>query len=61
MQGSRRAFAGGRHYDIGNDLYEAMLDKRMVYTCAYWRDADDLLDRDGSRRQNSFPQILSRA
>ena len=30
------------HYDIGNDLYEAMLDKRMIYSCAYWRDAEDL-------------------
>ncbi|MEM9202593.1 MAG: cyclopropane fatty acyl phospholipid synthase [Actinomycetota bacterium] len=30
------------HYDIGNDLFERMLDKRMIYTCAYWRDADDL-------------------
>lgn len=24
------------HYDLGNDLYQAMLDKRMVYTCGYW-------------------------
>lgn len=30
------------HYDIGNDLYERMLDKRMIYTCGYWRDAHDL-------------------
>ena len=30
------------HYDIGNDLYERMLDKRMVYSCGYWRNADDL-------------------
>lgn len=30
------------HYDIGNDLYQRMLDKRMIYSCAYWRDADDL-------------------
>ena len=30
------------HYDIGNDLYEAMLDKRMIYTCAYWANATDL-------------------
>lgn len=30
------------HYDIGNDLYEAMLDKRLVYTCAYWKNAKDL-------------------
>jgi cyclopropane-fatty-acyl-phospholipid synthase len=33
---------GERHYDTGNDLFEAMLDKRMVYTCAYWKDAKDL-------------------
>jgi cyclopropane-fatty-acyl-phospholipid synthase len=26
------------HYDLGNDLFEAMLDsEHMVYTCAYWR------------------------
>ncbi len=30
------------HYDIGRDLYQAMLDKRMVYTCAYWKDAHTL-------------------
>jgi cyclopropane-fatty-acyl-phospholipid synthase len=30
------------HYDIGNDLYERMLDKRMIYSCAYWRHAEDL-------------------
>ena len=27
---------GERHYDIGNDLYRAMLDKRLTYTCGYW-------------------------
>lgn len=30
------------HYDIGNDLYERMLDPRMVYTCAYWKNASTL-------------------
>ena len=30
------------HYDTGNDLYRAMLDRRMTYTCAYWKDAQDL-------------------
>lgn len=30
------------HYDIGRDLYQAMLDKRMVYTCAYWQNAQTL-------------------
>jgi len=33
---------GERHYDIGNDLYRAMLGERMMYTCAYWRDAETL-------------------
>jgi len=32
----------GAHYNIGNDLYERMLDKRMIYSCGYWRRADDL-------------------
>jgi cyclopropane-fatty-acyl-phospholipid synthase len=30
------------HYNIGNDLYEKMLDKRMLYTCAFWEKAKDL-------------------
>lgn len=39
---SRAYRVGQQHYDIGNDLYEAMLDKRMLYTCGYWKDANDL-------------------
>ncbi|MCA1827496.1 MAG: cyclopropane fatty acyl phospholipid synthase [Myxococcales bacterium] len=34
---TRAAESVRRHYDIGNDLYQRMLDKRMLYTCAYWR------------------------
>ena len=30
------------HYDLGNELFEAMLDQNMVYTCAYWKGAVDL-------------------
>ena len=42
-QGKSRAFEiGQRHYDIGNELFEAMLDKRMNYSCAYWKKADNL-------------------
>lgn len=37
LQTPRRAFTVGKHhYDVGNDLYKAMLDKRLVYTCGYW-------------------------
>jgi cyclopropane-fatty-acyl-phospholipid synthase len=31
-----------KHYDIGNKLYEKMLDKRMMYSCAYWEKAGNL-------------------
>jgi cyclopropane-fatty-acyl-phospholipid synthase len=33
---------GHRHYDLGNDLFIQMLDKRMIYTSAYWKDAATL-------------------
>ncbi len=42
-QRRRRAFRIGRHhYDIGNDLYRRMLDRRMIYSCGYWREAETL-------------------
>jgi cyclopropane-fatty-acyl-phospholipid synthase len=44
-QGPARAFVvGRRHYDIGDDLYERMLDPRMIYSCAYWRSAATLAE-----------------
>jgi cyclopropane-fatty-acyl-phospholipid synthase len=42
-QSKSRAFeVGQKHYDIGNDLFQCMLDKRMAYSCAYWKEAKDL-------------------
>lgn len=42
-QSVARAKANAQHhYNIGNDLYEAMLDKRMIYTCGYWKTAKTL-------------------
>jgi cyclopropane-fatty-acyl-phospholipid synthase len=42
-QSVSRAFqVGQQHYDLGNDLYTAMLDHRMNYTCAYWKNASTL-------------------
>ncbi len=35
---------GKRHYNLGNALFEKMLDKRMTYSCGYWRDASSLDD-----------------
>jgi cyclopropane-fatty-acyl-phospholipid synthase len=43
LQSANRAFQiGERHYDLGNDLFENMLDKRMVYSCGYWKDSKTL-------------------
>ena len=39
---SKAKEVGEVHYDIGNKLYEKMLDKRMTYTCGYWKDAKNL-------------------
>lgn len=42
-QNVRRAKqVGERHYDLGNEFYAAMLDKRMTYTCGYWDGAATL-------------------
>ena len=43
LQNLNRAYqVAQKHYDIGNDLYQAMLDKRLNYTCAYWKNAKNL-------------------
>ncbi len=43
LQNRKRALKVGRqHYDIGNDLYREMLGKTMAYTCAYWKNTNDL-------------------
>lgn len=43
LQSLRRARqVGEAHYDLGNDFYEAMLDRRMTYTCGYWKNAETL-------------------
>jgi cyclopropane-fatty-acyl-phospholipid synthase len=43
LQSKDRAFqVGERHYDAGNDVFEAMLDSRMIYSCGYWEHAKDL-------------------
>lgn len=38
----RAARSGRAHYDLGNDLYLAMLGASMVYSCGYWHGAGAL-------------------
>lgn len=33
---------GKKHYDLSNEFFKAMLDKRMIYSCAYWKNAKTL-------------------
>ena len=43
LQSEQRAWQVGReHYDLGNDLYERMLDPSMAYSCGYWARANTL-------------------
>lgn len=43
LHSKKNAFIiGEKHYDLGNDLFQNMLDKRMNYSCAYWKDAGSL-------------------
>ena len=44
-QSVHRAFqVGEQHYDLGNDVFAAMLDPTMAYSCAYWHKAASLAE-----------------
>jgi cyclopropane-fatty-acyl-phospholipid synthase len=65
--GARRNVSA--HYDLGNDLFAAFLDERMVYSCAYFPDAaasleeaqlaklDRICDRLGLGPENHLLEI----
>ncbi|ATJ83076.1 cyclopropane fatty acyl phospholipid synthase [Halomonas beimenensis] len=43
LQSRARAYiVGEAHYDLGNDLFQRMLDDTMCYSCGYWKDAGTL-------------------
>ncbi len=45
LQSKDRAFEiGEHHYDLGNDLFTLMLDKHMIYSCGYWKNAKNIDD-----------------
>jgi cyclopropane-fatty-acyl-phospholipid synthase len=39
------------HYDIGNDLYTAMLGPTMAYSCGYWRNARTLEEAQNAKHE----------
>ena len=45
LQSPARSFqVGEQHYDLGNDIFEAMLDPSMSYSCGYWHHAATLAE-----------------
>ncbi len=38
-----------KHYDLGNDLFTMILDKRMTYSCGYWKTATNLDDAQDAK------------
>lgn len=48
---------GKRHYDIGNELYSRMLDRRMLYSCGYWKDASTLDEAQEAKLELSAQKL----
>lgn len=45
------------HYNLGNDLFSAMLGKYLVYTCAYWKNASNLDDAQKAKLELSCQKL----
>ncbi|ACF43471.1 cyclopropane fatty acyl phospholipid synthase [Pelodictyon phaeoclathratiforme] len=58
LQRPSRAFTVGKHhYDTGNDLFETMLDKRMIYSCGYWKETEDLDEAQEKKLRLVFDKL----
>jgi cyclopropane-fatty-acyl-phospholipid synthase len=44
LQSTRRANQARAHYDLSDELFAGMLDRRKIYSCGYWRSASTLDD-----------------
>ena len=59
LQTKKRALVvGERHYDLGNDLFKSMLDKRMNYTCGYWKNASNLDDAQLNKLELTCQKLM---
>jgi len=55
---NRSLEVGKKHYDLGNDLFECMLDTRMNYTCGYWKNANNLDDAQRDKLELSCQKLM---
>ncbi len=51
QQGKGAFRVAEQHYDLGNDLFSAMLDPSMTYTCGVWRSARTLEEAQRAKLQ----------
>ncbi|NHQ60329.1 cyclopropane fatty acyl phospholipid synthase [Chlorobium sp. BLA1] len=58
LQCPSRAFAVGEtHYNTGNDLFKAMLDNRMIYSCGYWKETTSLDEAQKNKLRLVFDKL----
>ena len=58
LQNPARAFTvGEKHYNTGNDLFETMLDKRMIYSCGYWKGTENLEEAQEKKLRLVFDKL----
>jgi cyclopropane-fatty-acyl-phospholipid synthase len=48
-----------RHYDVSNAFYQMWLDQRMVYSCAYFKNASDTLDQAQAQKLDHICRKLA--
>lgn len=54
-----RAFTiGERHYNTGNDLFTAMLDPGMNYSCAYWENCNNIEQAQQNKLRLIFDKLM---
>jgi cyclopropane-fatty-acyl-phospholipid synthase len=49
---------GQTHYDLGNTLFQYMLDNRMNYTCGYWHQAQNLEEAQRNKLELTCQKML---
>lgn len=57
---ARSLQVGKSHYDVGNDLYQCMLDRNLNYTCGYWRNAQTLDEAQVAKMELSCQKLQLR-
>ncbi len=56
LRGSRKNISA--HYDLGNDFFQAFLDKNMLYSCAIYNRPSDTLEQ---AQKNKVKRVIERA